>query len=185
VVTATSITLMNMTVGAGRNCGYFPDVQGTTVGTKVNTTSVVTSTNGGDGNSASATLVVLPPVPTLTKAFTPSTVAVGGTTTLRFTLTNPNPTLPLSRITFADPFPSGLAVAATPAVVNTCGGVPSVGPSALAVAYANASLPPGGTCTFSVNVTATSAGVKNNTTTIVTSSRGNGSPATASMNVTP
>jgi hypothetical protein len=79
-----------------------------------------------------------------------------------------------------------LSVAANPAVINnTCGGVPSVGPYALAVAYANASLPPGGSCTFTVNVTATSAGVKNNTTTIISSSAGTGSPATGTLTVTP
>ncbi len=76
-------------------------------------------------------------------------------------------------------------MAANPAVTNTCGGVPSVGPFAFAVAYANASLPAGGSCTFSVNVTATSAGVKNNTTTIISSSAGIGSPATGTLTVNP
>jgi hypothetical protein len=103
-----------------------------------------------------------------------------------FTLTNPNPTAPLTRITFADPFPPGLMVVATPSVTNTCGGVPSVGPFALAVAYANPTIPAGGSCTFSVNVTATSAGVKSNTTTIVSSTPGGvGRPASASVTVTP
>jgi hypothetical protein len=89
-------------------------------------------------------------------------------------------------MTFADPLPSGLAVSANPAVIDSCGGVPSVGPFALAVAYANARLPGNVSCTFSVNVTATSAGVKNNTTTIVTSTPGGiGRPATASITVTP
>ena len=136
-VTANSISLTNVTLTSDLACAVSSEVQGTTPGTKVNTTSPVTSTNGGTGNAATATLVVLPPQPpTLTKAFNSSTVALGAPTTLTFTLTNPNPNVPLSRITFADPFPPGLAVAANPSVTNTCGGVPSVGPFALAIAYA-------------------------------------------------
>jgi uncharacterized repeat protein (TIGR01451 family) len=183
VVTANSISLTNGTLGPGAGCSLEFEVRATTLGTKVNITSPVTSSNGGTGAPATATLVVANLPPTLTKSFSPSTVAVGGTTTLTFTLTNPNPSLALSRITFADPFPPGLAVAANPAVSNNCGGVPSVGPFALAVAYANASLPPGGSCTFSVNVTAGSTGAKNNTTTIVSSSAGIGSPATGTLTV--
>jgi uncharacterized repeat protein (TIGR01451 family) len=184
-VTSSTISFTGATVEPNNPCIFGATVQGTTLGTKVNTTSAVTSTNGGTGDPATATLVVAHQPPTLTKVFLPSTVRVGETTTLRFTLRNPNPIVALSRITFADPFPSGLAVAASPAVTNTCGGVPSVGPFALAVAYANANLPPGGSCTFSVQVTATSAGVKNNTTTIVTSTPGGiGSPAIGTLTVT-
>jgi uncharacterized repeat protein (TIGR01451 family) len=189
--TATSVSVTGLTLGSSPNGSchsvvILVEVQGTTPGTKVNTTSAPTSNEGGTGSAATATLVVQPArPPRLTKAFSPSTVGVGGTTTLTFTLTNPNPFVALSGITFADPFPGGLSVAANPAVVSNCGGVPSVGPYALAVAYANASLPQDGSCTFSVNVTAGSAGVKNNTTTIVSSSAGIGSPATGTLTVTP
>jgi uncharacterized repeat protein (TIGR01451 family) len=184
--TSVSITGLILPPNDTEGCDLALLVRGTTSGTKVNTTSQVTSTNGGTGSAATATLVVQPAQPpTLTKAFAPSTVAVGGTTRLTFALTNPNPFVALSRITFADPFPGGLSVAANPAVINGCGGVPSVGPFALAVAYANARLPAGGSCTWSVNVTAGSAGVKTNTTTIVFSSAGVGSPATGTLTVTP
>ena len=171
-------------MAASSSCFVELGVSAASPGVYPNVTSPVTSTEGGIGNQATALLTVVAP-PTLTKSFSPATVKVGETTTLTFTLTNPNPTTPLSRITFADPFPGGLGVAANPAVTNTCGGVPSVGPFALAVAYANASLPPGGSCTFSVNVTAGSAGVKTNTTTIISSSAGIGSPASGTLTVTP
>jgi hypothetical protein len=70
-------------------------------------------------------------------------------------------------------------------VTQNCGGAPSVGPNALAVGYGAATLPPSGSCTFSVNVKATSKGVKNNTTTIVASKEGgNGIPASATVTVT-
>jgi uncharacterized repeat protein (TIGR01451 family) len=179
-----SVALTGGTIAASSNCTITVSVKGTTAGVKNNTTSTLTTNEAPAGAAANASLVVIGP-PVLTKAFSPSTVPVGGTTTLTFTLTNPNPTVPVSRITWADPFPLGLMVSPNPAVTNTCGGVPSVGPYALAVAYASASLPAGGSCTFSVNLTATSAGVKNNTTTIVASSTGIGSPATGTLTVTP
>jgi uncharacterized repeat protein (TIGR01451 family) len=179
-----SIALSGGTIPASSSCAVTANVRGTSAGIKDNTTSTLTTTQGSSGTTAAASLTVVGP-PTLTKSFAPSTVPVGATTRLTFTLTNPNPTTALSRITFSDPFPGGLGVAANPAVTNGCGGVPSVGPFALAVGYANATLPPGGSCSWSVNVTATSAGVKNNTTTIVSSSAGVGAPASASMTVTP
>jgi uncharacterized repeat protein (TIGR01451 family) len=172
--------------GSGRTCVVTANVTGTTAGVKNNTVTV-TSSNFGASAPASATLTVTPPAPpTLTKAFSPSTLPVGATTRLTFTLTNPNPATALTRVTFADPLPLGLMVAAVPSVSNTCGGAPSVGPFALAVALAAATIPAGTTCTFSVNVTATSPGVKSNTTTIVASTPGGiGSPASASVTVTP
>jgi uncharacterized repeat protein (TIGR01451 family) len=179
-----SIALSGGTIPASSSCMVTVNVRGTSAGIKDNTSSTLTTTQGSSGTPATASLTVVGP-PTLTKSFAPSTVPVGATTRLTFTLTNPNPTTALTRITFSDPFPSGLSVAANPAVTNTCGGVPSVGPFALAVGYASATLPPGGSCTWSVNVTVTSAGMKNNTTTIVSSSAGIGSPASASMTVTP
>jgi hypothetical protein len=61
-----------------------------------------------------------------------------------------------------------------------------VGPFALAVGYGSGTIPAGGSCTFKVNVTATSTGVKNNVTTIISSTQGGvGSPASASVTVTP
>jgi uncharacterized repeat protein (TIGR01451 family) len=179
-----SIALSGGTIPAANSCTVKVDVLGTGAGIKDNSTSTVTTAEGLTGTAATASLTVIGP-PELTKAFAPSTVPVGGTTRLTFTLKNPNPTTALTRMTFSDPFPSGLRVATNPGVTHNCGGAPSVGPFALAVAYGAATLPPGGSCTFSVNVTATSAGVKDNTTTIVSSTpAGPGKPARASVTVT-
>ena len=188
-VTATagsgSVALSGGSIPASQSCTVQVNVRGTTAGVKNNTSGAVTSTEGGTGNTASASVIVALP-PSLAKAFSPSPVRVGATTTLTFTLTNPNAATPLTGVTFSDPFPSGLMVAASPSVSNTCGGVPTVGPFALAVGYGSGTIPAGGSCTFKVNVTATSTGVKNNVTTVISSTQGGvGSPASASVTVTP
>jgi hypothetical protein len=181
---SNSIALSGGTIPASNSCTVKVDVLGTDAGVLNNSTSTLTTAEGLTGTAATASLTVIGP-PKLTKEFAPSSVRTGSTTRLTFTLTNPNPTTALTRMTFADPFPTGLAVAVNPAVTHNCGGAPSVGPYALAVAYGNASLPPSGSCTFSVNVIANSAGVKNNTTTIVSSTpAGPGKPATATLTVT-
>jgi uncharacterized repeat protein (TIGR01451 family) len=180
-----SIALSGGSIPASGSCTVRVNVRGTSPGAKTNTSGAVTSIEGGTGDTATASVIVALP-PTLTKAFNPSPVRVGATTTLTFTLTNPNTTTPLTGVTFADPLPLGLMVSPTPSVSNTCGGVPGVGPYALAVSLASASIPAGQSCTFRVTLTATSAGVKNNTTTIVSSTQGGiGSPASASVTVTP
>jgi hypothetical protein len=181
---SSSIALSGGTIPATNSCTVKVDVKGTAAGIKDNATSTLTTAESPAADAATASLTVIGP-PQLSKAFAPSTLPVGATTRLTFTLTNPNPTTTLTRITFSDPFPAGLSVAANPAVTQNCGGAPSVGPNALAVGYGAATLPPSGSCTFSVNVKATSKGVKNNTTTIVASKEGgNGIPASATVTVT-
>ena len=81
-------------------------VTGATGGLKSNTTSAVTSTEGGTGGTAVAFLVVVAPPavapPTIAKAFGAASIAVNGTTTLTFSLTNPNPTTALSGVGYTD-----------------------------------------------------------------------------------
>ena len=71
------------------------DVTATTGGLKTNFTSPVTSTEGGTDGTAVAFLVVVAQgevaPPTIEKAFGAASIAVNETTTMTFTLTNPNP----------------------------------------------------------------------------------------------
>jgi uncharacterized repeat protein (TIGR01451 family) len=178
----SSIGLAGGTIPASANCTVTANVTGTTTGTKANTTSTVTTAEQLTGAAATASLDVLAVLPpTLTKAFSPSTVAVGGTTTLTLTLTNPNPSVAVGLVTFNDFMPSGLQLVNASATTN-CNGSLSVTPSILVLA--NATLPAGSTCTVQAPVTASTSGVKNNVTSSVQSSTGTGSPATATLTVT-
>ena len=107
-------------------CTVTVDVTATTGGLKANTTSAVTSTEGGTGGTAVAFLVVVAPPevapPTIAKAFGAASIAVNETTTLTFTLTNPNPVTALSGVGFTDTLPAGLSGGHSERTTNACGG---------------------------------------------------------------
>jgi uncharacterized repeat protein (TIGR01451 family) len=66
--------------------------------------------------------VVVNATPSLNKAFGPTTIADGGTSTLTFTVTNPASNNGAQAVSFTDALPSGLKIAATPNVQKTCTG---------------------------------------------------------------
>ncbi|MCX7840213.1 MAG: DUF11 domain-containing protein, partial [Anaerolineae bacterium] len=101
----------------------------------------------------------VPDLPTLTKSFSPTTVAVNGTSTLTFTVTNPNNNVALSGIAFTDTLPDGLTV--TTGSSSQCGGtLTTTAPKT--ISFANGSLAAGGSCNITVTVTATAAGPHDN-----------------------
>ena len=185
-----SIELVNGGLAADGLCTIMVDVTGTTGGLKPNTTSAVTSTEGGTGGSAEAFLVVVAAAevapPTIVKAFGAASIAVNETTTLTFTLTNPNPEDALSGVGFTDTLPAGLVVATPNGLTNTCGGTVTATAGTGSVELADGVLPAGGSCTIAVNVTGTTGGFKVNTTSAVTSDPDvTGGTATASLVVVP
>ena len=105
--------------------------------------------------------------PTISEAFNPFVIPLrtGGTilpiSTLTFTLTNPNSVGNFTGLGFSDSL-TGLAVAATPGLTNTCGGtwVPAAGDTVLNLT--GGSLSASQSCTVSVNVTGTQPGQHNN-----------------------
>src|SRR5258708_11405307 len=78
----------------GDTCQFSVNVTGTTTGTKVNITSNgiqgkdLTDASGNPGTATLNVIMVAPP-PTMTKTFNPSTISIGQTSTLTFTITNP------------------------------------------------------------------------------------------------
>ena len=124
-----------------------------------------------------------PPVlaPTLAKAFGASSVALNGTTTLTFTLSNPNTNQTLTGIGFTDTLPSGQVVATPNALTGACGGG-TIMAGSNSVNLSGATLTASSSCSFSVNVTGVTSGTLKNTTGAVTSNEGGqGGTATATL----
>ena len=138
-------------------------------GTYNNTSGTVGSTNGGDGNTASASLVVgmLPPN-LYRKSFTPATIQVGGVSTLSLKISNPNNTLAINGLALSDTFPNNMVLAGTPAMTNTCGG--TVTTTSGSVSLADGTLAGGASCKVTVNVTSADTGTYYNTAGPVSSS---------------
>jgi uncharacterized repeat protein (TIGR01451 family) len=183
VAGAGSIALSGVSLTAGQSCTVSVNVRGTTAGVKNNSTQV-TSTNLGNGNTTNTSITVLSP-PTLTTSFGAATVALNGTTSLSFTVNNPNAGHTLTGIGFSDSLPAGLVVATPNALSGSCGGgtITAVAGSGT-VSLSGASLNASTNCTFSVDVTGTTAGTKNNVTGNVASTNGGtGGTASASINV--
>jgi uncharacterized repeat protein (TIGR01451 family) len=181
-----SINLLNFTIAAGGTCSITVNVTGTSSGIKTNTTSAISSTEGGVGGTASASLTVNPASsPTITQNFGAASIPLNGTTSLTFTITDPNSATPLTGVGFNDALPAGLVVATPNGLTGSCGGgVIAAGAGSGSISLSGGSLAANGTCSFSVTVTGTTSGAKTNTTSAISSTEGgNGGTASASLTV--
>ena len=60
--------------------------------------------------------------PTIIKTFGAAAIGVGGTTTLSFTINNPNAAVALTGVAFTDTLPAGLVVSTPNGLTGSCGG---------------------------------------------------------------
>jgi hypothetical protein len=181
-----SITLTGATLAAATQCTFSVNVTGTTAGVKNNTTGTVTSVEGGTGGTASASVTVVavaPPV--ISKAFGAANIPMGGSTSLTFTIQNNNAATALTGVAFTDTFPAGLVVSTPNGLTGSCGaGTITATAGSGSITLTGATLAAATLCSFSVNVTGITAGLKINTTGAVTSVEGGtGGTATASVTV--
>ena len=139
-----------------------------------------TSTHMG---AADATLSVTAP-PQIVKVFGAATIELGTTTSLTFTLSNPNPAVAFTGVAFADSLPAGLLVATPNGLTNTCGGIVAAVPGASFASLSGAPLAANASCTVAVNVTAMTAGVKNNSVQVTSTNGGVGNTSNATLTVT-
>ncbi len=146
----------------------------TTAGTS-NCTAQVTDAVSGTATSSCTITVVAPP--TISKVFGASSILLNGSTTLQFTIANPNSTAALTGVGFDDPMPSGLAASGS----ATCNGT-AVSVTATDVKLTGAMIAASAQCIFQVNVTGITGGVQNNVTGNVTSANG-GTGLTASASI--
>jgi YVTN family beta-propeller protein len=141
------------------------------------------SRNGGRSASATTAVIVAAP-PSIAKAFSPTAVPLNGTSTLTFTLTNPNGGTVLTGVAFTDALPSGLVVSTPNGLTNSCGGTASASAGGATISLTGASVAASTTCTVVVSVTGTMAGTFTNTTGAVSSTNGGtGNTATAVLTV--
>ena len=188
IITATSgsnsISLSGAALGAAATCAFMVNVTGTVAGIQNNTTSVVTSMQGGNGGTASDSITVVAP-PTISKSFAAPTVLIGGSTALSFTITNPNPTVALTAVGFTDTLPSGLVVSTPNGLAGSCGGgTITATAGSTSISLSGGMLADSASCTFGVRVTGTTASQQVNTTSAVTSLEGGtGNQASATVTV--
>ncbi len=192
-VESATLSLQADTVGGTSNFALYAlsspgDVADSTV--RVDCLSSITGpqqavNDNGSVTTASIVLTPCPPSPpTIAKAFGAASIATKDSTTLTFTLTNPNAAAALTGVSFTDTLPAGLVVATPNQVAGACGGTVTAVAGAGSVALANGVLPASGSCAITLNVTANTSGAKNNTTGAVDSSEGGtGGSASATLTV--
>src|SRR5262249_28730394 len=141
-----------------------------------NTTGTVSATEASINPGAAATgnLIVWAP-PTVTKAFSPNSIASGGTSTGTFTLTNPNPG-PLTNIRFTDDIPTNTSNTAAQTFIGgargTCTGTIPTSKAAGVVdpiTFSSTNLAAGASCTIMMDMTSATAGSYTNTVTNILS----------------
>jgi uncharacterized repeat protein (TIGR01451 family) len=151
------ITLSIAVIQDGSQCVVSVMVTGSSAGSYSTTTGTVSSTEGGTGNTATASINV-DDHPSIAASFNPSSITAGGTAQLTITITNPagNPDT-LSFIDLSDTLPDGLTVATAP-MVAMCGAGSLTVTAPHSIVLHTASVAPGTHCQFSVSVTASAAG---------------------------
>lgn len=179
--------ISNVTLAAGASCTVTINVTSSVEATYTNTTGVISSSNGGSGGTASAS-VTFTTLPTVSKAFGAATIPQNGSTTLTLSVTN-NGLVGITGVGLTDLFPAGLVLASPTGLspASPCGGTLDAwnGSSASALAAGAGGLrlsggaiaTPGGSCSFSVNVTSATAGSYANTASGASSSLGSTGPA--------
>ena len=175
-------------------CTVTVDVQSAIAGTYVNTIPIgALQTNfGSNVDPATATLQVTaePVPPTLAKAFAPSTVTVGTSSTLTLTLGNANGAVATLTTALLDTFPSALVVATPANASTTCaGGTVAASSGAGQISLSSgAGIPANGSCLVSVDVTSAVSGTYVNTIAagaLATTFGENATDATATLIVSP
>jgi len=177
-----TLTLTGGSIPASGHCTVTASVTAAAVGSYVNSLVVgaLKTGNGSSPTAAVATLTVTAvAVPTLSKSFSPSTITVGGTSTLIITLGNANTISDSLAAALVDALPSGLTLSAPG--TTTCGGTVTGSKGSGTLTLTGGSIPASGHCTVTASVTASAVGTYVNSIPIGALKTGNGSCATAAV----
>jgi hypothetical protein len=121
------------------------------------------------------------PVPLFSAEFTPDTIGPGSTSTLTFTITNPDSS-PVSGLAFSNTLPAGVTIADPAQAFTDCQDATLSAPNGgSTITFSGGRLGGNAFCTISVNVTSSTPGTQMNISGDLTSSAGNSGPATADL----
>ncbi|HUA01994.1 MAG TPA: FG-GAP-like repeat-containing protein [Candidatus Aquilonibacter sp.] len=158
------VMLSGLTLAASTSCTITVNVTGTSDAGATETTpvtltnSVKVGSDQGAGNTSAASITLFQPgPPQIYKYFGATSIALGGVTTLNFTISNLNYNTGLTGITFTDNLPAGLAVASPSNLTNTCGGATTAAAGSASVSLVGGARAAGTFCEISVNVIGTQA----------------------------
>jgi hypothetical protein len=180
---AGTVSLTGGSIAANSSCGISVNVLLTSSGTKNNSVTV-TSTEGGQGNTSNASITaVTASPPAIAKAFGSGLLSQNTTTSLTFTITNPNVSVGLTGVAFTDTLPAGMVVATPNALASTCGGTATAVAGSGSVSLTGGTLAAAGSCTVSVNVLVVQPGTLVNSVSITSAEAGAGNTASATVRV--
>ena len=180
--------------GAVASCQVRVDVTSAIGGAYTNDSTNISAPVNVTNAVAGTTLTVTGAAPSVAKSFAPNTIASGAASTLTITLSNPNASVASLSTALTDTLPTGLTVASPANAATTCGGAGAVAASSGGATVtlpgtrtipAAVGLTPG-SCTVTVDVTATLGGAYTNTiaaSALQTSNGNNASPASAVLTV--
>lgn len=189
IATATNPTsgnsilqLVGGSIPVGGSCTISVSITSSVAGNLTNTMPIggVTSQEGARNSNASSASITFLPFPGISKSFSPSTIARGGTSRLTVQISNFG-TSPLSGATLSDQLPANLSFAVPPSTSTTCtNGTVSISANTLQLSGAN--IPARSFCTFGADVTASIANSYTNNIPAyaLTDSVGNTNPEPAS-----
>ena len=175
----STVTVSDVRLEAASTCTIQVDVTSSTPGAHTNPAVTLTS-SAGSSMSLPIDLTVVTTLPGFSKAFSPSTVAVGSRSTLTFTIDNTLNASRVGNLSFTDNLPAGMVVADPPNASTDC--ISASAPDTTLTADSGTGiidldadgstffpgfevLPIGATCTVTVDVVATGTGVLDNRTT--------------------
>ncbi len=120
--------------------------------------------------------------PTFSKAFTPSTIGIGSTSSLEFSIANGSG-VGVRSLAFSDTFPAGMTIADPSSVLSSCGGTVSTPAGGGTISLTGGEVGAGGSCSVSLNVTSATPGTHSNVSGDLTSDAGNSGTASADLTV--
>lgn len=158
----TQITPMTNMIPAGDTCAVEVAVSAAAMGTYVNTVSGISADPAGSAPDSNAATLRVTNALVFTKTFDPAVVAVGEDATLTVTISNMNPALAATNVSFSDVMPAGITLVAGSAASDPagCGGTLSDGGNTLA--FSGGTISAQGTCTITARVTGAAVGEATN-----------------------